>query len=69
MKKKENCNSINFERRKETRNIPYVYDNQFWGGTDFAHPAWWRGEERGTKALVYIIHKFLIGEINTLMVI
>jgi hypothetical protein len=25
-------------------------DNEFWDGTDGAHPAWWRGEEYGSMA-------------------
>ena len=24
-------------------------DNLFWDGTNFAHPAWWRGQDDGIK--------------------
>lgn len=27
-------------------------DNDFWDGTDAAHPAWWRGQERGAKGML-----------------
>lgn len=34
-------------------------DNPFWDCTDGAHPAWWRGEEYGCKAIVRIVNKWL----------
>ena len=33
----------------------YVYDNPFWDGTDFAHPAWWRGESRGCQSTIEVV--------------
>ena len=34
-------------------------DNPFWDCTDGAHPAWWRGQEYGGKAVVRIVNKWL----------
>lgn len=31
-------------------------------GTDFAHPAWWRGNDRGVEAMCKIIEKTMRGE-------
>jgi len=34
-------------------------DNPFWDGTDGAHPAWWRGNDRGVQIMVNIINGWL----------
>lgn len=39
-----------------------VVDNPFWDGTDAAHPAWWRGQERGVDGTCEQIRKILDGE-------
>lgn len=34
-------------------------DNPFWDGTDAAHPAWWRGCDRGSVSIIELVYKFL----------
>lgn len=34
-------------------------DNPFWDATDGAHPAWWRGEEYGCKAMIRLFNEWL----------
>lgn len=31
-------------------------------GTDFAHPAWWRGNDRGVEAVCEIVERILDGK-------
>lgn len=35
-----------------------IKDNEFFDGTDAAHPAWWRGEEHCYKVMVDLISKW-----------
>lgn len=37
-------------------------DDPQWDGTDAAHPAWWRGNDRGVEAVVEIISGVLDGK-------
>lgn len=36
-----------------------VPDNEFWDGTDGAHPAWWRGQEWGSINVVKVLTKII----------
>lgn len=38
------------------------YDDPDFDGTDAAHPAWWRGNDRGVEAMCEIIEKTMRGE-------
>ena len=42
----------------------YEYDNDFWDGTDGAHPSWWRGKERGYREACDRINQALDMEIT-----
>jgi hypothetical protein len=37
-------------------------DDPQWDGTDAAHPAWWRGNDRGVEAVVQIVNGVLDGQ-------
>lgn len=40
----------------------YCYpDNEFFDGTDGAHPAWWRGDTHGAEAIIKIVKGWLDG--------
>ncbi len=43
-------------------------DNPFWDCTDGAHPAWWRGQEYGCKAIVRIVNEWLDETLDEMMV-
>jgi hypothetical protein len=40
----------------------YDADNPFWDGTDFAHPAYHRGVDRGIEAVLEVMVKALEGK-------
>ena len=37
-------------------------DNPWFDGTDYAHPAWWRGTDHGVKQTVKIVNEILDGK-------
>lgn len=41
---------------------PFIKDNPEWDATDFAHPAWWRGEQHAVTQVVKQIEEILDGK-------
>jgi hypothetical protein len=44
------------------RILKYDANDELWDCTDAAHPAWWRGNDRGVEAMCEIIEKTTRGE-------
>ena len=36
-----------------------IVDNPDWDGTDYAHPAWWRGNDAGVLSFASVINEIL----------